>query len=61
MSKFNEGDYPLGRAFDDNNAPREPPATASADPNVQQDARTLPQVMGRLTAMANAAHQRPDA
>ncbi len=61
MSKFNEGDYPLGRAFDVDNAPHEPLVAASAAPNVQQDVRTLPWATGRLIAMANAARQRPDA
>ncbi len=61
MSKFNEGDYPLGRTFDDNNAPLKPPVAASTAPNMQQDARTPPRAMGNLSAMANAARQRPDA
>ncbi len=60
MSKFNESGYPLGRDFDDNDAPREPPVAASTAPNMQQDARTLPRATGHLTAMANAAHQHPD-
>ncbi len=61
MSKFNEGNYPLERSFDDNNALRKPSVAASAAPNVQQDVRTPLQATGRLTVMANAEHQRPDA
>ena len=61
MLKFNEGNYPLRRAFDDNNAPHKPPVAASATPNVHQYARTPPRATGRLAMMANAARQRPDA
>ncbi len=57
MSKFNEVDYRIGRAFDDNNAPHEPPVAASATPNVQQDARTPSRATGRLVAMTNTARQ----
>ncbi len=61
MSKFNEGDYPLERAIDGDDAPRKPPAAASAAPDVNMDVRTPPRAKGRLAAMANAARQRPDA